>query len=452
MSGLATGANAMADEILDTQRVATASIRGYYFQFLATVEQWIGLGPNESLLCEGNEDIDRWMGESVEHHSLKHLAGSLTENSDSVKETIGNFAREFVFQRRRGKNATFVFRTTATLGAPQNHPILTPWLEGEDVDSLVIRQRLLRCAEGARREETRVALRYLGMFRLLRDFFAAVKWKWGELDYRAVRGELTKRINLDARFVGLEPNDVADKLIAQVVRVSSSERNALDQRRLTAFQLDQIAAELSLKKHVVEFRASRGAPSRTLYASWENRVGTAALVVGRFASEDDTKGILSTLRRHRNNEPGAVQRQMLFESPVDKDVLGAVGGLDVDFYAAFGQGMATEHCDGTDWSKLAELLEIATSKFDAERLVVSAALDGDALARICSNAGLKFAVCDLADDCSALTRWVAQALAAHSEERKPGEWRRLSPWAYHKMRYIENVDTREIFTQRNPLD
>ena len=82
----------MTTEIRAPERVATASIRGYYYQFLWTAMHWLELPEHETLVCEGAEDIDRLMDNAVEQESLKHLASNLTENSEAVRDALLEFA------------------------------------------------------------------------------------------------------------------------------------------------------------------------------------------------------------------------------------------------------------------------------------------------------------------------------------------------------------------------
>ena len=120
-----------APEIRTERRVAAASIRGYFFQFLCTVQSWLALGRDEVLWCEGNEDIDRLLadGTAVEEQ-VKHLKESLTESSRTLQDILLGFAVAFYSHDKRGRRARLVFRTTAAL-ASLRAPILEKWLRGE---------------------------------------------------------------------------------------------------------------------------------------------------------------------------------------------------------------------------------------------------------------------------------------------------------------------------------
>jgi hypothetical protein len=51
-------------KLLYPERVAGATIRGYLTQAHYSVLRWLALGANEAILCEGDEDIDRYLVDS----------------------------------------------------------------------------------------------------------------------------------------------------------------------------------------------------------------------------------------------------------------------------------------------------------------------------------------------------------------------------------------------------
>jgi hypothetical protein len=73
-------------------------VRGYVYQIEVTIVRWLALGPNEELELERGEDIDTisaWCatgGDEVRLlEQVKHLDGSVTLNSPTVRATLANF-------------------------------------------------------------------------------------------------------------------------------------------------------------------------------------------------------------------------------------------------------------------------------------------------------------------------------------------------------------------------
>ncbi len=81
-------------EILRPQRSAHASIRGYLYQVCLGVKRWLELEPDQVLLCEGDEDLDRLLlddsGESI-CEQVKALSGTVNIRDRTVLETLRNF-------------------------------------------------------------------------------------------------------------------------------------------------------------------------------------------------------------------------------------------------------------------------------------------------------------------------------------------------------------------------
>src|SRR6185295_13624484 len=103
-----------AGNLLDERRSAHASIRGYLYQTCLGVLRWLDLQPNEILLCEGDEDLDRFLlGGGAVSEQVKAYTGGLSITDSVVRDSLRNFLRSYVTLRQRGKDRKFVFTTTA---------------------------------------------------------------------------------------------------------------------------------------------------------------------------------------------------------------------------------------------------------------------------------------------------------------------------------------------------
>jgi hypothetical protein len=172
----------MKKKLRAPERIATPSIRGYYYQFLWTATHWLQLPNDETLVCEGAEDIDRLKGTTVEQESLKHLAKNLTENSEAVRDALLEFAAEYLWQVRRGCTVRFLFRTTAKLAAARKDPFIGHWLSGKPVDELALFTKLAIAARNSKHRDALIALRYMRKHMALGSFAAAVRWNFGEVE------------------------------------------------------------------------------------------------------------------------------------------------------------------------------------------------------------------------------------------------------------------------------
>lgn len=88
--------------LLDPRRSAHASIRGYLYQTCLGVLRWLDLQPNEILLCEGDEDLDRFLlGGGAVSEQVKAYTGGLSITDRVVRDSLRNFLRSYVTLRRR---------------------------------------------------------------------------------------------------------------------------------------------------------------------------------------------------------------------------------------------------------------------------------------------------------------------------------------------------------------
>src|SRR5439155_22057781 len=104
---------------LERDRDAWATIRGFGYQIILTVERWLDLSDNETLELEYGEDIDRvskvlnGVDKQEEVRLLeqvKHLESNITLRYPAVIEAIANaFAH---IAQNPGKKLCFQFTTT----------------------------------------------------------------------------------------------------------------------------------------------------------------------------------------------------------------------------------------------------------------------------------------------------------------------------------------------------
>src|SRR5947199_10000285 len=135
--------------LLDERRSAHASIRGYLYQTCLGVQRWLDLQPGEILLCEGDEDLDRFLlnGGAVSEQVKAHTGGlSITDRV--VRDSLRNFLRSYVTLRQRGEDRKFVFTTTAYEKKKKrpdglDFDLLEKWKEGVRTQKVIKKIRSL---------------------------------------------------------------------------------------------------------------------------------------------------------------------------------------------------------------------------------------------------------------------------------------------------------------------
>ncbi len=276
------------------KRVASASIRGYYYQFLCTLERWLDLGDNEILWCEGNEDIDTSIAsKAIEEVQVKHLASNLTDASGTITVTLLRFAQGFKDNHSKGLNSIHVFRTTATLNT--SNPIHRPtyeWLQDQQAlsDGLVesifhnIHSMAIASAESASIE----ALSYIERKSLKRVFLESCIWSFHEMDYKDILTNFMEKVRSDHRCNGLDPKAVADAALAKVCSVSSD--SDLKKRVLSKYIFDCLTNDLLIDKQMRSYhqRSDNGERIVVIF----DRDGLYSAVTMRFESLDQARADL----------------------------------------------------------------------------------------------------------------------------------------------------------------
>ena len=104
----------------DPRRRASATVRGFQYQFWRTVEAWIDLSPEELLFVEGAEDFDRIRAGEGTAVQVKddRASGPLTLSSDKTLGALANFWNSV--KGNRGRKVSFKFMTTAEAGAEKD--------------------------------------------------------------------------------------------------------------------------------------------------------------------------------------------------------------------------------------------------------------------------------------------------------------------------------------------
>lgn len=228
--------------LLDERRSAHASIRGYLYQTCLGVLRWLDLKPDEVLLCEGDEDLDRFLLDGVAvSEQVKAYTGGLSITDRVVRDSLRNFLRSYATLRQAGEARKFIFTTTAyekkKRGDSLDFDLLQKWKAGERTQEVIEKVKLLvRSAEkDPKREETQKARDWLDQEKGWAGFMDAVEWSFSAPDIDALRDQIAEKLGAVAPAVeslGL----LLDRLVVHVLRTSSQTK--VNERILTREILD----------------------------------------------------------------------------------------------------------------------------------------------------------------------------------------------------------------------
>ncbi len=240
-------------QLLHPERAAHATIRGFLYQTCLGVLRWLDLAPEEVLVCEGDEDLDRLIrgGEGLSEQ-VKAYSGSLGLADRAVSDSLRNFFLAYVALRRRGENRRFRFITTARQKRQRGGDrldVLREWQEGERGAELVATVRALLAdldppAGGPvekRGMEVEESLAWLDAeAEGWRGFLDAVEWSFDAPDLLGVRQAFRNRLSVLESARHLPGETLVDRLIAELLEASS--RKDVRDRVRTAADLEQLLA------------------------------------------------------------------------------------------------------------------------------------------------------------------------------------------------------------------
>lgn len=257
----------MLPPLTHPERVASPSIRGYLFQTVGIARQWVELADDEILLCEGDEDADRFIlaggvVQDVTQYQFKDVGGTVSVRDSAVQESIFNFLRAFHQQSINGRRVRFVFttsaararqQTTTSSGASSHNvslaiDVLKAWQRlpigterGNAIAELIEAVRKIVAAARPAPTVDATSTKAHGDYAELEaatgyldsdatrwtDFIERVDWR---LDQGAVRqqvNELEQALALDARTTSLPSRMLAERIVVKVLEASAQDEKNL---------------------------------------------------------------------------------------------------------------------------------------------------------------------------------------------------------------------------------
>jgi len=209
-------------------RSAHATIRGYLYQTCLGVLRWLDLQPNEILLCEGDEDLDRFLlgGGSVSEQ-VKAYSGKLGLSDQAVLDSLRGFLQSYVTLGGQGQDRRFIFTTTAQ-PSRQRKPGLDPdFLERWRNHSLTpdniaaIRAQLEPEADDRNQKGLEDSISWLDdQEDGWKSFADSVEWSFNAPDLDAIRQTIRNRLSAreDTRLLPAET--FLERLVVRVLDAS----------------------------------------------------------------------------------------------------------------------------------------------------------------------------------------------------------------------------------------
>lgn len=236
-----------------------AALRGFLYQSWIAVRRWLELRDGESLLCEGQQDLDRLADGGSVFEQIKNVARNLSSRSTPVRETLASFLRAFVDMHGTGQPARFVFTTTAALAKQRTRgselDLLRLWHAHSPPSPGLFSQleayfRDIGCEAEAD---------YLAERRLWPAFFEAVEWRFDEPELDPLVASIHDLIG--ERFPDLPARVLGERLLSVVLFHSARTESGL--RVLSRSELTELSR--STKRGLQEWSSG---PDADMVRSW----------------------------------------------------------------------------------------------------------------------------------------------------------------------------------------
>jgi hypothetical protein len=307
------------------KRSAHASIGGYEYQFAYTALRWLQCQPGDSLICEGNEDVDHVRaGGLVEEVQLKNQRARLGAASRTVRTTLTNFSSAFCEHHAANRRCALVLVSTAELVLRGSSP-LNDWLRGQGIRDL--NQLAAEATRTWRLPRGPVA--YLESRQAWREFFNSVTIKFGAPTLSKYRSELAARLATDPRTEGLDPDQVVASMTHRVLTCSGDPD--VTKRVLRSLDLDILLNDIWLAKGVDQYGLEPGPREAYVAMTALNAHGRACVAV--FLDDRDQTARSFDAACHVENRRPRAHNITTLDELCQRDRFEFVNGLGFDAYA-----------------------------------------------------------------------------------------------------------------------
>lgn len=165
----------MTKELYLLKSSASASIRGYHYQFLKTLEAWLRsyINYDEEIFCENEDDfVEKHLGAKIyRFNQIKCYTNEISLGSDAIKKSLINFYK--IYQSFEGDDYRLEFHLHSN-SKPNDNNILSEWFYNQDTLS----QKLLSAIVESLTPILNAISEDLGTQTNLIPFIQSIKWSF----------------------------------------------------------------------------------------------------------------------------------------------------------------------------------------------------------------------------------------------------------------------------------
>lgn len=304
----------------DARRQATAALRGYRYQILRTIYEWLHLEEGERLYLEGAEDFDRISSADAQATQVKHsdTEVTVTLRSPAVVATINNYwsLRLRNAQRRVRLN----FLTTAGVGVEASAPFgadragLTVWSEAAQLAAVTPEESSALLSEGSVSGELAEFLKTATPTEVRAQLLRPITWRTREPGIGDVESALLSRLRPLCTQRGM-PSGWAGKVLDRLESAAWAAITQLspDARVLTREDFERELLEVqtialpvaalpelvmgAIAQSLAAFGINAGGAPETLAASGSRLTLAPPLLGNRIPRNALQAGVIGLLRR-----------------------------------------------------------------------------------------------------------------------------------------------------------
>ena len=235
----------------DTKRQADASLRGYRYQILHSVEAWLDLTEGETLYLEGLEDFDIISDDTVTAVQVKDTQRNITLKSNDALHAINCYWESQI--RNRDRRVKFRFLTRSKIGKERGNPFgtdkpgLEVWRHCSGNEEIVKKISEFLQNQEKISDEVKNFLKQTSPQQIYERLIEPIAWETGSKDANFVQQSISDKLDHHGNELGLLPFDaskVLDALLNEVFTVATHKEN----RKLTKKRFFKIFQEKATER------------------------------------------------------------------------------------------------------------------------------------------------------------------------------------------------------------
>ena len=230
----------------DFKRQAHASIKGYLYQILHSVNAWLDLAEDETLSLEGVEDFDIISENTITAVQVKDTQRNITLKSNEALNAINRYWESQT--RNPDRRVKFRFLTRSKIGKERGNlfgtdkPGLEVWRRCSGDEEIIKRISEFLQNEETISDEVKKFLKQTSLQQIYKRLIESITWETGSKDANSVKQSISDKLVRHGNKLGLLPFDaskVLDALLNEAFKVATHKGN----RKLTKERFFKIFQE-----------------------------------------------------------------------------------------------------------------------------------------------------------------------------------------------------------------